>query len=296
MTKIINREWVKLYCGSMENVDKKLLKKIYKPREKWSHKGNFGRLLVIGGSKRYSGSPTFNALAAYRTGVDLVTVAAPRRPADIIASFLPDLITYPLDGDYLNESHLDDIFILVEDSDAVVIGGGLERNQETLITVRKILKGLTLPCVIDADAIHAIREEKKILRDNFIVTPHSNEFYVLTGKKPEPDEKKRIALVKEAASNMDCIIILKGHVDVISDGRRVAVNKTGNPYMTKGGTGDTLAGICGALLARKVNPFEAACAACFINGLAGDLAAKKFEEGLMASDLLNEISNVIKKK
>jgi NAD(P)H-hydrate epimerase len=150
--------------------------------------------------------------------------------------------------------------------------------------------------VIDADAIHAIKEDKEILRDNFIVTPHSNEFYVLTGKKPEPDEKKRIAIVKEEASKMGCVIILKGHVDVISDGKKVAVNKTGNSYMTKGGTGDTLAGICGALLARDVDPFEAACAACFINGIAGDLAAKKFGEGLMASDLLNEIPNVIKKK
>jgi NAD(P)H-hydrate epimerase len=280
----------------METVNKKLIKKIYKPREKWSHKGDFGRLLVIGGSKKYSGSPAFNTLAAYRSGVDLVTIAAPRRAADIIASFSPDLITYPLDGDYLNESHLDDIFILAEDSDAVAIGGGLERNKETLDTVKKILKGLTLPCVIDADAIHAIRGEKEILKDNFIVTPHSNEFYVLTGKKPESDMKKRIALVKEEASNLDCIIALKGHLDVISDGKKVAINKTGNPFMTKGGTGDTLTGICGALLARKVDPFKAACAACYINGRAGDLAAKKFGEGLMASDLLNEIPNVIRQK
>jgi NAD(P)H-hydrate epimerase len=280
----------------METVGKILIKKIYKPRENWSHKGDFGRLLVIGGSKRYSGSPAFNALAAYRSGVDLVTIAAPRRSADIIASFSPDLITYPLNGDYLNESHLDDIFVLAEDSDAVAIGGGLERNKETLITVKKILKGLTLPCVIDADAIHAIREEKKILRDNFIITPHSNEFYVLTGKKPESEVKKRIALVKEEAAKMGCIVLLKGHVDMISDGKQVAINKTGNPFMTKGGTGDTLTGICGALLARKVNPFESACAACFINGRAGDLASKKFGEGLMASDLLNEIPNVIRQK
>jgi len=280
----------------MKTVDKSLIKKIFKPREKWSHKGDFGSLLVIGGSKRYSGSPTFNALAAYRSGVDLVTIAAPRRAADIVASFSPDLITYPLEGDYLNESHLDDIFLLAQNSDAVAIGDGLERNEETLTTVKKILKGLTSPCVIDADAIHAVATDKKVLRENFIVTPHSNEFYVLTGKKPEPDEKKRITLVKEGASKMGCIIALKGHVDVISDGKKIMINKTGNPLMTKGGTGDTLTGICGALLARKVDPFEAACAACYINGSAGDLAAKKFGEGLMASDLINEIPNVIKRK
>ena len=275
-------------------VTKSILKKIYKPREKWSHKGDFGSLLVIGGSKRYSGSPTFNALAAYRAGVDLVTIAAPRRAADIIASFSPDLITYPLEGDYLNETHLDDIFMLAQNSDAVVIGGGLERNRETLVTVRKILKGLTLPCVIDADAIHAIAEEKNLLEKNFVITPHAHEFFVLTGKKVENNLKKRIKVVKDAASRLNCTIALKGYVDVISDGKRVAINKTGSPFMSVGGTGDTLAGICGALLARKIEPFEAACAACFINGRAGELASKKFREGLIASDLLKEIPNVIK--
>jgi len=277
-------------------VKRNLIKKIYKPRKKWSHKGNFGSLLVIGGSKKYSGSPAFNALSAYRSGVDLVTVAAPRRVADIVASFSPDLITHPLEGDYLNETHLDDIFILAGGSDAVVIGGGLERNKKTLVTVNKILKGLTIPCVIDADAIHAVAKNKKVLRKDFLITPHSNEFFVLTGIKPEPGMKRRINLVKKAAAKLGCIILLKGYVDVISDGKRVAVNKTGNPYMTVGGTGDTLTGICGALLARGVEPFDAACAACYINGRAGDLAAKKFREGFIASDLMNEIPKVIKIK
>jgi len=280
----------------MKTVDKKLIKKMFKPREKWSHKGDFGSLLVIGGSKRYSGSPTFNALAAYRTGVDLVTIAAPRRAADIIASFSPDLITYPLDGDYLNERHLDDIFVLAEDSNAVAIGGGLERNEETLTTVKRILKGLTSPCVIDADAIHAVAKDKKVLRKNFILTPHSHEFYVLTGKKPGTDIKKRTQLVKKEASKLGCIILLKGYIDIISDGKQVTINKTGNPFLTVGGTGDTLTGICGALLARGIDPFEAACAACYINGKAGDRATKKFGEGLMASDLIIEIPNVIKRK
>ena len=150
----------------MKTIDKKLIKKIFKPRNKWSHKGDYGSLLVIGGSEKYSGSPAFNALAAYRTGVDLVTVAAPTRAANIIASFSPDLITHPLEGDYLNDNHLDDIFILTKDVDAVAIGGGLERNEETLSTVNRTLKGLTLPCVIDADAIHAIVKDKKVLNKN----------------------------------------------------------------------------------------------------------------------------------
>jgi len=277
-------------------ISKKILKKIYKPRPIWSHKGNFGHLLVIGGSKKYSGSPALNALAAYRSGVDLVTVAAPRRAADIIASFSPDLITYPLEGDFLNKSHLKEIFLLRQNANAVAIGGGLERNKETLDAVIEILGDLTIPCVIDADAIHAVAKNKQVLRSNFIITPHLNEFYVLTGIKPEPDLRKRTEVVKEVASQLGCIIVLKGHVDVISDGKLVGMNKTGNPYMTVGGTGDTLTGICGTLIARGIKPFEAACAACYINGLAGDLAAKKFKEGLMASDLIKEIPNVINLK
>lgn len=280
----------------MKTVDKKLIKKIFKPRDKWSHKGDFGSLLVIGGSKKYSGSPAFNALAAYMTGVDLVTIAAPTRAANIIASFSPDLITHPLEGNYLNDTHLDDIFFLTKDVNAVAIGGGLERNEGTLVTVRRILKGLTLPCVIDADGIHAVTKDKKVLNKDCILTPHSNEFYVLTGKKPEPDIKKRVDLVKKEASKLGCVIALKGYVDVISDGKQVMINKTGNPYLTVGGTGDTLTGICGALLARGIDPFDAACVACYINGKAGDLAAKKLGEGLMASDLIKEIPNVIKLK
>jgi NAD(P)H-hydrate epimerase len=277
-------------------VKKSLIKKIYKSREKWSHKGNFGNLLVIGGSRKYSGSPAFNALSAFRSGVDLVTVVAPRRAADIIASFSPDMVTYPLEGDYINEKHLDDIFVLTGSSDAVVIGGGMERNKKTLNTINRIFKGLTLPCVIDADAIHAVVKNKKLLRDNFVITPHSIEFSVLTGVKPDNNLKKRVNLVKKFASELGCIIALKGYVDVISDGKKVSMNKTGNHYMTIGGTGDTLAGICGALLARKIDPFDAACAACYINGKAGDLAARKLGEGFIASDLINEIPKVIKVK
>jgi len=279
----------------MEIVKQNILKQIYKPRSDWCHKGDFGHLLVIGGSRKYSGSPAFNALAAYRSGVDLVTVAAPRRAADIIASFSPDLITHPLDGDYFDESHLKEVLELAKSVNAVAVGGGLERYKSTLIAVRKFLKKIELPCVIDADAIHAIKK-KSIIKRNFVITPHSNEFFVLTGIQPETDIERRVALVKNVATQLGCVIVLKGHIDVISDGMRTAINKTGNPYMTVGGTGDTLTGICGGLLARGVDPFDASCAACFINGMAGDLAARIYGEGLMASDLIDEIPNVLKRK
>ncbi|MBI2578829.1 MAG: NAD(P)H-hydrate dehydratase [Candidatus Aenigmarchaeota archaeon] len=280
----------------MHYVSAKLLKKIYKPRAKWSHKGMYGKLLVIGGSKIYSGSPTFNAIAAYRAGCDLVTIAAPKRAADIVAKFLPDMITIPLEGDCLTDKHIKEITPLIDNHDAVVIGGGLGREKKTIEAVKNILRYIKKsgnPCVVDADALHALKGFH--LAKNFALTPHSQEFFVVTGTRVRADVYSRINETKKAAAKLNCVILLKGYADVISDGKRVAVNRTGNPYMTKGGTGDTLAGICGALLARNVDAFDAACASAFINGAAGDLAAKKHIESTLASDVADEIKNVLKK-
>ncbi|MBI4176040.1 MAG: NAD(P)H-hydrate dehydratase [Candidatus Aenigmarchaeota archaeon] len=278
----------------MEAFYRNLIKKLYPPRPQESHKGDFGKLLVIGGSIRYSGSPALVALAAYRAGVDLVTVAAPKRAADIIAGFSPDIITYPLDYHYLNNHHLHHVMDLAADVDAVVVGNGAERIRETKSFIINFLKKIDKPCVIDADAIHAVAENPDIIRPNFVITPHQHEFFVLTGTKMEgksPEEKMEI--VRKSSERLNATMLLKGHVDVISDGKQTAINKTGNAFMTKGGTGDALAGICGALLARGAKPFDAACAAAYINGQAGEMASKKFGEGVLAYDMTWEIPNVI---
>jgi NAD(P)H-hydrate epimerase len=275
-------------------VDKRILRMIYRKRELWCHKYHFGNLLVIGGSKLYSGSPAFNALAALRAGVDMVTILAPARAANIISSFSPDLIAYPLEGDYLSKGHLKEILKFIKGKTALVIGGGLCREEEILDGVVEILKKVKIPCVIDADAIHAVAHHREVIKKNFVLTPHAYEFYVLSKIKVEPILDKRVQEVKELAGIIGATILLKGHYDVISDGERVAVNRTGSPYMTAGGMGDTLAGICGALLARGVDPFEAACAAAYINGKAGELAARKWGESTIASDLLREIPQAIK--
>lgn len=276
-------------------INKSILKKIYKKRKPWVHKYDFGHLLIIGGSKHYSGSPAFNALAALRAGVDLVTVVAPERAANIIASFKPDLIAYPLKGDYITKKHLPKLLEFTKNKTAVVIGGGMGRTDKVLDAVVKYLNEVEIPCVIDADAIHGVARKVNVVEDkNFLLTPHAYEFYVLSEIKVSTEIKKRVKMVKEIAKQLETTILLKGHIDVISDGKRVALNKTGCPYMTAGGMGDTLAGICGALLARDINSFDAACAAAYINGKAGELAAKKYGESTVASDLIEEISNVIK--
>lgn len=248
-------------------------------------------MLIIGGSKHYHGSPVFNAMAALRSGVDLATVLAPQRAADIIATFAPDIIAYPLKGDFLRMEHLKTMLGFAKNKDAVVIGGGLCRRKETLSVVKIFLKKVRIPCVIDADAIYALN--KNVMRKSFLVTPHAYEFFILTGKKVMANMNERLKTVRQEAQKLGATIVLKGHVDIISDGKKTALNRTGDPKMTVGGTGDILAGICGALLARKVDIFDAACAAAYISGEAGELAVKKFGESTIASDVLEEIPNVV---
>ncbi len=274
----------------MQKIDSSIIKQFFGKRSPWSHKGDFGKLLVIGGSSRYSGAPALAGLAALRSGADLVLIAAPRRSADIIASFSPNLITEPSDWNYFVENDVEKILNLVENFDAVVLGSGIGREQKTMNFVSKLVNKIDKPCLIDADALQPLKNRK--LRRNFVLTPHSREFFDLTSEMPKNNVEERADLVKKFAGKINCVILLKGHVDVISDGERVALNHTGNPYMTKGGTGDVLSGICGALLARKIEPFKAACAAACISGKAGDLAAKKLKSGLLATDVIDQIPNV----
>lgn len=211
-------------------IDRSVLKKIYKKRNPWSRKYDFGHLLVIGGSKQYSGSPAFNALSALRAGVDLVTVLAPERAANIISSFSPNLIAYPLQGDYLNKKHLLELLKFTERKSAVVIGGGLGRERDTLETVVKYLKRIDLSCVIDADAIHAVALDKDAVKNKkFVITPHSHEFKILSGIDVNTDLRKRIKTVKKVAGDFKTTIILKGHIDIISDGKRTALTRVALP-------------------------------------------------------------------
>jgi len=287
----------------MEYVQEDILKQIYQPRDLQSYKYNFGYLIVVGGSQMYSGASALTGLAAYKSGVDKVTIIAPQRAADIIASFSPSLITVSLKGERLNNSHLSCLLMMIRAGKevshgkcAVTIGGGLGRSDETFKAVNKILSQIDVPCVIDADAIHAISQSKSVLNKNFVLTPHNYEFYILTGKLinevKEFDEK--IKIVQEAAQKLNTNILLKGNPDILSDGESVILNKTGNPFMTVAGTGDVLAGICGALLARGINPFLASQASAYISGKAGDLAAQNLGESLMAEDVIACISQAIK--
>lgn len=287
----------------MKTISKNLLKKIYKKRPKEAKKYDYGLLVVIGGSDFYSGSPALNAMAAFRAGVDMVRIIAPKRAADIIASFSPNLAAYPLEGKWLTKEHLSTLISLVEGAKAVshgktaiVIGGGMGRTKETQEAILEFVEKNTLPIIIDADAIHAVSKKLEIIKGKPVLfTPHYYEFYLLTKKEIyNLPLKERIKIVHEAAEKIKATILLKGAIDIISDGKNLAINKIGSPFLTVGGTGDTLAGIAGAIAARGISLFETACAAAYINSRAGQIAAEKFGEGLTATDLIEAIPEVLK--
>jgi len=288
----------------MIEVTKDILKKIYKPRPRDSKKYDFGLLIVIGGSDFYSGSPALSAMAAFKTGVDMVRIIAPKRAADIIASFSPNLAAYPLEGKWLERKHLATLISMTESAKAVargntavVIGGGIGRSEETKRAILEYLVAVQVPVVIDADAIYALGEKPEIISGKpFLVTPHTYEFFVLTEKEVyKLPEEEKIKMVCQEAARLKTTILLKGPTDIISNGKEVALNRTGSPLLTVGGTGDTLAGVAGALMARGLSPLEAGQAAIYINGLAGELAGKKLGESLTATDLIEEIPNVLPK-
>jgi NAD(P)H-hydrate epimerase len=286
----------------MIEVKKEILKEIFKEKPRDAIKYDWGLLVVIGGSDFYSGSPALAAMAAFKTGVDMVRIIAPKRAADIIASFSPNLAAYPLEGKWLEKKHLPILIEMTETAKisargncAVVIGGGLGRSEETQKTVLEYLSQVSVPVVIDADAIYAIAKKPEIISGKkFLITPHLYEFFILTGMDVKSkNEKERTEAVKEAAQKLKTTILLKGLTDIISNGKEVALNYTGSGYMTKGGCGDTLAGICGALLARGIDPFLTAQAGAYINGKAGEIVAQRKKEGLLATDLIEAIPEVL---
>jgi NAD(P)H-hydrate epimerase len=267
-----------------------------KPRSPTAHKGDFGRLLVIGGSEVYSGAPTLVSLSALRTGVDLVYLAAPAKVAYAISSMSPDLITIKLDGDHLKPSNMESLKPYLNTVDAVAMGPGLGLNSETVDFVKLCVEEVEKagkPLLLDADGLKAFANFKKPLRVPLVLTPHVGEYTILTGETLTENQGERIREVKKTAKELNAVVLVKGKVDVVCDADRVKLNFTGNPGMTVGGTGDVLTGIIGGLMAQKVDPFEAAVAGAFVNGAAGDFVASEIGFHMVATDIIDWIPQLL---
>ncbi|GAB4315634.1 MAG: bifunctional ADP-dependent NAD(P)H-hydrate dehydratase/NAD(P)H-hydrate epimerase [Promethearchaeota archaeon] len=273
------------------------------PRRPDAHKGDHGRVVVVGGSARYSGAPTLAGLAALRGGADLAVVAVPTAVELAVRCASPDLVVAGVPGEYHLPGSASRLSRELGAADAVVVGPGAGDGEDVLEGVAEVVAGavdLGKPVVVDADGLKAL----KMLLDRgwrpgreggpVVVTPHAGEFAACfdraVGRAP-PSE--RAGAAAEAAAKFGLTVLLKGPVDVASDGTTTRFNATGTPAMTVGGTGDVLAGLVGAFLARRVPPVDAAALAAFVNGLAGERAESELGPNVVATDVLERVQPVL---
>ncbi len=276
-------------------LDAEYVAKVIPPRRKDSHKRMNGTVCVVGGSRLYHGAPFLCAMGAMRSGVDLVFLAVPASIATPIRALSPDFIVVPLPDSKLTRGNVSKLMSWVPHVDTFAIGPGLgPQKPESLAQALNEMKGEGRSIVVDADALRP-QVLPSIRKTKTVVTPHAKEFERLFGESLPDELEARTKVVSALAERSGLTVLVKGPVDIISDGERVAHNETHSPAMTVGGTGDVLTGITAGLLAKKVQPFEAACAAAFINGLAGLEASKEFGLHITASDVANKIANVMKK-
>ena len=280
------------YCGPGD------IRRVLKPRPLDSSKRDFGSLLIVGGSEVYSGAPALAGMAALRTGCGLAVIAAPMSVASTIRGYSPNLIVHPLSTNAVSPADIGKISDLIASSDAVVLGPGIGRTARTVKAVGSIVElagRARKPLLVDADAIRALAGRKQLLsRTKAVLTPHVGEFKAISGIAVPAAWRQRLLICRKFAREHSCILLLKGHNTIVSDGSRLKVNRTGNPGMAVGGTGDVLSGIIGSFLAQGADRFLAAAAGAYVHGLSGDLVYKQKGFHMVASDLIAALPGVLR--
>lgn len=265
-------------------------------RDKTAHKGDFGRLLLLCGSRGYTGAAALAAMGALRSGAGLVFLGVPESIYAIEAVKLTEAIVFPLPdcGGTLSAEAIPEILERLPKMDAVVIGCGLGQSEGAFEVVKAVLEHAACPVVLDADGINLIAAHKDILRGRSyatILTPHAGEFSRLSGCLPE----KRIADAESLSRELGAIVVLKGYETVITDGTVTYINPTGNPGMAVGGSGDVLAGIIGSFLGQGIAPLEAAACGAWVHGAAGDLCAREIGQyGMLPTDMVQILPRLLK--
>lgn len=270
-------------------------------RSRDAHKGDFGRVLIVAGSKRMPGAAVLAGLGALRGGAGLVTIATPECALPLIAPSCPCALFEPMpatrEGSLANAA-LEHLVDAARKADVVVLGPGLGNDEATRFTIRSFAIELGKPLVLDADGLNAfVGEPEAIARRSSptIMTPHPGELERLDGKPASADAKDRLARARGASARFHAVVCLKGAGTVVASGAKTYVNRTGNPGMATGGSGDVLSGLLGALLVRFDDPFKAAALAVHMHGRAGDLAKKRRgETALIALDLVEHLGDALK--
>jgi ADP-dependent NAD(P)H-hydrate dehydratase len=258
-----------------------------------SHKGDFGRVLVVAGSRGMSGAACLAGVSALRGGAGLVRVATPQSVCNSVAAYEPSYLTHPLpenDAGGMSAAALADLLELAKSNDVVALGPGLGQSTAISQTVTNLLATVRRPTVLDADGINALRgrsEPIDALGSLAILTPHPGEFARLVGTDIETVQAHREEMAVEFSRRHHNVTVLKGHRSVVTDGENTYINTTGNPGMATGGSGDVLTGLIAALVAQGMGPLDAAILGTYVHGLAGDLAACELGQmALIASDIV----------
>lgn len=265
-------------------------------RDQQAHKGDFGKLLLLCGSRGYSGAAALAAVGALRCGAGLVYLGVPESIYAIEAIKLSEPVVFPLpDVDGMLSANADtEIAARLVGKNAVLVGPGLGQSTGTLHCVKTVLQSFSGPVVLDADGINVLQPHKDILRGRTsptILTPHPGEFVRIGGKA----DADRIISAAELAVDLGCIVLLKGHETVITDGTVCYINRTGNPGMAAGGSGDVLAGVIVGLLGQGIPPLKAAAMGAWLHGAAGDICAREIGQyGMLPSDMLNVLPRLLK--
>ena len=279
----------------MMELDHKQVLSILPDRAVDAHKGDFGKILLLCGSKGYTGAAYLAAQASLRSGAGLVFLGVPESIYQIEAVKLNEAIVFSLpdeDGK-LSSTAIVEILDRLPKMDAVLIGPGLGQSDGTFQVVKAVLEQAACPVVLDADGINLIAAHKDIVRGRTaptILTPHAGEFARMGG-----DSRQWAVAAEAMARDLGCILLLKGHRTVITDGTTSYINMTGNPGMAVGGSGDVLAGIITALLGQGITPLEAAACGAWIHGAAGDICSAEIGQyGMLPTDMLNALPRLLK--
>lgn len=265
-------------------------------RDPWAHKGDFGRCLLICGSRGYTGAAALAAMGALRSGAGLVYLGVPECIYAIEAIKLWEPVVFPLpsDGNTLALTAAREVASRLANMDAVLIGPGLGQSEGTLTVLETVLGGFDGPVVVDADGINLLSRHKDLLRGRnapTVLTPHDGEFRRLAGSL---GADRSVAAAK-LAQELECIVLLKGHETLITDGEICYRNRTGNAGMAVGGSGDVLAGIIVSLLGQGIPPLEAAAMGAWLHGAVGDrCAADLGQYGMLPTDLLDRLPRLMK--
>ena len=265
-------------------------------RDPFGHKGTFGKVFLLCGSRGFTGAAYLAAMGALRAGAGLVYLGVPEDIYAIEAVKLNEPVVFPLpdeDGK-LSEAALPEIMERLPAMDAVLLGCGLGISRGTMAVVRAVLENAACPVILDADGITVLSGHMDILRGRqypTILTPHDGEFLRAGGDLG----KDRMSSAAAFAAEYGCILLLKGHRTCITDGQTGYVNRTGNPGMAVGGSGDALAGILAGLLGQGIEPLTAAACGAWLHGAAGDLCAAELGRyAMLPTDMLNALPRLLK--